>query len=181
MSGCGRKRGAIIGIEAYTRVDDDEIAAKLGAAAERINKFPGLEQLSALAGGRAENNRARRELRNRKEAVDSSYLSLPKTKQRGEVVEKIMSDELHRLETGNPAKAIKTTPPIVATPAHRIRVPKAYVDTVREFRDRGEEEQRQLVVRLFVEVLGYRRPRIHSEHKHNDVRVHDCRNKPCSS
>jgi len=106
------------------------------------------------------------------------YLALPKSARRDELVEAIMSDELHRLEGGHATKAATLTRPIAATPTHTIRVQENSIDLVRGFRNRGEEEQRQLVVRLFVEVLGYRRPRIHSEHKHNDVRVHDRRNKP---
>src|SRR5207247_4832863 len=36
----------------------------------------------------------------------------------------------------------------------------------------------QLVAQFFYEVLGYRRPRVRSEHKHNDVRVHDNQDRP---
>src|SRR5205823_4084283 len=58
-----------------------------------------------------------------------------------------------------------------------IEIPKEYLRDVEAMRGRGEEEQRHLVVRLFSEILGYRRTSVRSEHERNDVCVHD-RNDP---
>jgi hypothetical protein len=83
---------------------------------------------------------------------------------------------LERLE----GKKIVTVqaPPLITTPRHQIAVPPTFISIVSDFRDRGEEEKRQLVAQFFYEVLGYRRQRVRSEHKHNDVRIHDRRNEP---
>jgi hypothetical protein len=59
-----------------------------------------------------------------------------------------------------------------------VQVPQDYIALVRDFRGRGEEEKRQLVAQFFFHVLGYKRSRVHSEHKHNDVRVHNRRDQP---
>ncbi|HTK76922.1 MAG TPA: isocitrate lyase/phosphoenolpyruvate mutase family protein [Gemmataceae bacterium] len=87
------------------------------------------------------------------------------------------ADELQRLN----GKENNVVPPSVVSVAigrHSIEVPSEYISVVGEFRDRGEEEKRQLVVQFFYQVLGYKRARVRSEHKHNDVRVHDRRDQP---
>src|SRR5439155_25384143 len=71
-----------------------------------------------------------------------------------------------------------TKPIAPATARVSVQVPQAYISLVQDFRDRGEEEKRQLVAQFFYEVLGYKRSRVRSEHKHNDVRVHDRRDQP---
>jgi hypothetical protein len=112
-----------------------------------------------------------------KRRIIAAYFKLPAEQRKGSDVEQILRDELQRLD-GN-AETATTTPTVSITSLRRsIQVPSDYIALVREFRDRGEEEKRHLVAQFFYAILGYKRARVRSEHKHNDVRVNDRRDQP---
>lgn len=174
----GVRRGAIIGVETNTRVTDEEMALRFAEAVQSIGKIPTLKRLAALT--RMNNKTITREdtYDDAKWRIIRTYFELPAERRKGEGVEQMLRAELARLNdvsgTGSRAPAEQPAP----SSRHSVQVPPEYVSLVREFRDRGEEEKRQLVAQFFHEILGYKRARIRSEHKHNDVRVHDRRDKP---
>ena len=107
--------------------------------------------------------------------IIAAYFELPVQQRKGQDIDRVLRDELRKLDS---REACATPLNPVAASRHSIEVPPDYVSLVREFRERGEEEKRELVAQFFHSVLGYKRARVRSEHKHNDVRVNDRRDEP---
>lgn len=174
----GIKPGAIIGIEAYTRVTDEDLALRFAETVHSIGKIPPLKRFIALTRMGMDTILRGDTYEDAKRRIIVAYFELPPNARNDDEVEKILRDELRRLD--GQRDELQAIPPLRGTvaPTHAIDVPATYIELVRDFRDRGEEEKRQLVAQFFYQVLGYRRARVRSEHKHNDVRVHDRRDEP---
>jgi hypothetical protein len=167
--------GLMVGVDINCRVSDEAVSLKLAEAIEKNRmRFPSLPRFRALSKLGGKTICRGEEYRAAKQRLIKTYLSLP-ADDRSEAVERAMRDELQRLsgtlQLPNPVD-------VDVTANRSIRVTDDFIANVREFRNRGEEEQRQLVARFFVEVLGYRRTRVRSEHERNDVRVHDRKDRP---
>jgi hypothetical protein len=174
----GVQRGAIIGVDTSTRVTDIELAVKFADAVHSLGRIPTLKRFIAL-GRMGSTTICRGEAYAlAKRRIIGAYFELPARNRKGEVVDAVLRDELRRLAHTDSEDAFPPAAPVVATGRHSIQVPPDYISIVREFRDRGEEEKRQLVAQFFHQVLGYKRARVRIEHKHNDVRVHDRRDQP---
>jgi hypothetical protein len=178
----GVNRGLIIGVETCVRVTDEQLAVKLADAVhsimveQRIGRVPTLKRFVAVARLSSKTITRGETYPEAKWRIIRTYFALPAEKRKDEAVDRVLREELDRLDgsNGDPVRA----PGTLSLQHHAIQVPPAYLDLVRDFRDRGEEEKRQLVAQFFHNVLGYRRARVRSEHKHNDVRVHDRRDRP---
>jgi hypothetical protein len=173
----GVKRGAIIGVETNLRVPDEELAVRFADVVQsRGGKIPSPKRFKAIARMDPPTLMRGDSWANAKLRVINVYFGLPAERRKGEIVDAALRQELSKLN----GVATNTPGTLVASAVVRrdIQVPPAYIELVRGFRDRGEEEKRQLVAQFFFEVLGYKRARVRSEHKHNDVRVHDRRDQP---
>jgi hypothetical protein len=174
----GVKRGAIFGVETNLRVSDEELAIRFAQVVEELGgKIPSSKRFKAIA--RTDPNTLMRgdSWNEAKRRVISVYFGLPADKRKSAAVDLVLRKELSRLN--GPTRDMATAPAVArAAGRHAVEVPPAYIALVRAFRERGEEEKRQLVAQLFFEILGYKRARVRSEHKHNDVRVHDRRDQP---
>ena len=171
----GVRRRAIIGVETSVRVDDREIATRFVDAVESIGRVSNAQALpcsrrmsgdTILRGGKYTDAKRR---------IIAAYFELPVQQRKGQDIDRVLRDELRKLDS---REACATPLNPVAASRHSIEVPPDYVSLVREFRERGEEEKRELVTQFFHSVLGYKRARVRSEHKHNDVRVNDRRDEP---
>jgi hypothetical protein len=174
----GVKRGAIFGIETNLRISDDELAIRFAEVVRSLGgKIPSPKRFKAIARMDPMTLMRGDSWAEAKLRIINVYFGLPADKRKDEAVDVALREELARLNNTGTGAALTAAiqPP---TLQHAIQVPPAYVSLVRGFRDRGEEEKRQLVAQFFYEVLGYKRTRVRSEHKHNDVRVHDRRDQP---
>jgi hypothetical protein len=171
------QRGAIVGIETHIRVTDEELAIKFAEAVQLIGKVPSIKRFKALARMDAGTFCRGETYAAAKRRIIAAYFELPEDKRKGEDLDRIFLEELRRL-AGNLGEAASKPTAYVPVGRRSVEVPPDYISVVREFRDRGEEEKRQLVAQFFHQVLGYKRVRVRSEHKHNDVRVNDRRDQP---
>jgi hypothetical protein len=171
------KRGAIVGVERDVFVSDEEIALRFAAAVASINRIPGIKQLAALTKTGEDTIRRDDSYEDAKRRLIRVYFTLPESKRQFPGVEAIFLDEL-RLEQSEGREDTKPRPPAVRQHRHEIHVPEKFISDVRSMRDQGEEEQRQLVVLFFVDILEFRRLRVRSEIQKNDVCVHNRGNKP---
>jgi hypothetical protein len=174
----GVMRGAIFGLETNVRVTDEELAIKFAEATQSIGKIPSRKRFVALSRTSCETFCRGDGYPDAKRRILTRYFELPAQTRKGGEVDRILEAELKRLN-GKTHTSIEplNAPPLPDRPLS-IQVPSTFVETIRQLRDRGEEEKRQLVVQFFHEILGYIRARVRSEHKHNDVQVHDRRDQP---
>jgi hypothetical protein len=174
----GVKRGAIFGVETNLRVSDEELAVRFAEVVQSLGgKIPSLKRFKAIARMDPMTLMRGDSWVEAKLRVINVYFGLPADKRKSETVDAALRKELSNLNgVGIGTAAAKPIAPAIAR--HTVQVPPTYISLVRDFRDRGEEEKRQLVAQFFYEVLGYKRARVRSEHKHNDVRVHDRRDQP---
>ncbi len=172
----GVKRGAIVGVETNIRVPDADIAIKFAEAVIAIDRIPSIKRFAVMAQMGQHTITRKDSWVDAKRRIINAYFELPAEQRKNSDVEGILLRELARLN----GELSNSTPSGEAVPLgrHAISVPPEYIALVCSFRDRGEEEKRQLVAQFFHEVLGYRRPRIRSEHKHNDVQLYDRRDQP---
>ncbi|MCE9529444.1 MAG: type I restriction enzyme HsdR N-terminal domain-containing protein [Planctomycetales bacterium] len=172
----GVKRGAIFGVETNLRVTEEELAIKLAEVVQQLGgKIPSSKRFKAIALMDPNTLMRGDSWSDAKRRVISVYFRLPADKRIGELVDAALQKELSKL---NGVDAAPDTPTTSTIARHSVQVPPAYVALVQQFRTRGEEEKRQLVAQFFYEVLGYKRARVRSEHKHNDVQVYDRREQP---
>jgi hypothetical protein len=172
----GVKRGAIIGTETHLRISDEDIAIRFADAVRLYGRIPPLPKFASIARIGTETVLRGEKYKNAKQRIILAYFDLPEEQRLDSNVAQILRDELDRLN-GKSA----TAPLLVGAPPlhrHAIQIPAEYIALVREFRERGEEEKRQLVANFFHDILGYKRSRVRSEHESNDVRVHDRRDRP---
>lgn len=175
----GVRPGPIIGVDTNVRQEDEEVAARFADAVEAAHGIPTLKKLCAIAKiAPATVCREKETYERAKARLIRTYLAFPPEQRKGESVDTILQHELDRLEGNGQAADVSQVRPLPITNRHQIAVSEEYITLVRQFHDRGEEEKRQLVGQFFYEILGYKRSRVRSEHKHNDVRVHDRRNEP---
>lgn len=174
----GVKRGAIFGVETDLRVSDEELAIRFAEVVQSLGgKTPSQRRFQAITRIHPKTLMRGDSWAEAKLRVLNVYFGLPADKRKSEAVDAALRKELCKLN----GVGTSTAPATLIAPAivrHTVQVPPAYISLVRDFRDRGEEEKRQLVAQFFYEVLGYKRARVRSEHKHNDVRVHDRRDQP---
>jgi hypothetical protein len=167
-----------VGVDTHVRISDEEAAQRLAAGiAKNKMRFPPLKRLARLTQTAPITFCRGEEYSVAKKRLIRIYLGLEQI-HRDTAVEAAMRAELERLD-GNPS--IETRPAQAVplrTRDEAIAVNAEFIAAVRELRGRGEEEQRQLVAQFFVEILGYRRTRVRSEHERNDVRVYDRRDRP---
>ncbi|HUQ70667.1 MAG TPA: type I restriction enzyme HsdR N-terminal domain-containing protein [Planctomycetaceae bacterium] len=173
----GVKRGAIFGVETNLRVSDEVLAITFAEVVHTLGRIPSPQRFNAIARMSRSTFKRGDTWNEAKRRVINAYFNLPADKRKGEVVDAALRAELAKLDNTSDLTASLSTS-LATLPARAIQVSAAYVSLVRDFRDRGEEEKRQLVAQFFYEILGYKRARVRSEHKHNDVRVHDRRNQP---
>jgi hypothetical protein len=159
-------------------VPDEELAIKLAEVVQTLEgKIPSQQRFRAIARMLPTTFKRGDSWAEAKLRIINVYFGLPAENRKSGIVDAAFREELARLNgayTSN-AEASRIAPTLAR---HDVQVPQAFISLVREFRDRGEEEKRQLVAQFFYDVLGYRRTRVRSEHKHNDVRVHDRRDRP---
>lgn len=175
----GVKRGAIFGVETNLRVSDGDLALKFAEVVQALGgRIPSTKRFKAVARMDPVTLMRGDTWDDAKRRVINVYFGLPSDKRKDGTVDDALRKELARL-SGAITDGVATplaAPSLAAK--HSVQVPPPYLSLVRDFRDRGEEEKRQLVAQFFYGALGYRRLRVRSEHKHNDVRVHDRQDRP---
>lgn len=174
----GVQRGAIFGVEAKLRINDPELSVRFADAVASIQRVPSLQRFLALAKMHHETILRGGSFADAKRRLIPLYLSMPESERRGQVVDEILRAELQRLELGTKAESVATIAPRSIGRNHVIQVSPKFIAEVCALREQGEEEQRQLAVRFFVEILEYRRKRVRSEHQKNDVCVYNRTNQP---
>lgn len=175
----GVQPGLQVAVDTDTRVSDDELAMRFAGAVKRLKgKIPPAYRLRALTRTGPETFQRGQTYDEAKVRLIRTYLGLPAHQRKTPEIEGTLQSELQRLTDG--ASLTPVALGAASSPRRNgpIAVPEQYRREVEELRGRGEEEQRQLVGRLFVDVLGYRRSRILSEHEWNDVRVSDRKGNP---
>jgi hypothetical protein len=172
------QRGAIFGVETNLRITDEELAVRFAEVVRQYGRIPSPKRFAAIARMAPETMKRGDTWDDAKRRIIKVYLGFAPEQRISDAVDAELRNELSRLNGADhqTAAARPMSPPPEA--AHPVNVPPAYVAHVRELRDRGEEEKRQLVAQFFHEILGYKRTRVRSEHEHNDVRVHDRRGNP---
>jgi hypothetical protein len=175
----GVKRGQIFGIETNLRISDEELAIRFAEVVLSLEgKIPSPKRFQAVARMAAETLKRGDTWEEAKRRVINVYFGLPADRRRGEAVDAALRKELSKLNGSIDDPVLPVPPRTPSLPKRAVQVPMDYVSLVRDFHNRGEEEKRQLVAQFFHKVLGYKRARIRSEHKHNDVRVHNRHDDP---
>jgi hypothetical protein len=175
----GVERGKIFGVETNLRVSDEELAVRFAEVVQALQgTIPSRKRFTAIARISEATITRGESWEMAKHRVINAYFGLPAEKRKDKAVETALRAELSRLTCNDDRVSALLSATSTAESTHPINVSTTYISLVRGFRDRGEEEKRQLVAQFFYEVLGYKRSRVRSEHKHNDVRIHDRRDQP---
>lgn len=168
--------GLRIAVDTNTRLSDEDLARRLAGVVATRTKLPPQSRLFVLMKTYHTTFKRGEPYDKAKARIINAYFALP-ISERSENGDAVLRRELESIAArkGTPLEPQGSDGHDLRTDAE---IPKEYLRDVEAMRGRGEEEQRQLVVRLFSEILGYRRTSIRSEHERNDVCVLDRNDAP---